>query len=101
MPLEAEAEFSADVSSPQEARSFVVDQLEAWGLTDVADIAEVLVNEMATTAVIHDGTSAAVRVVRLRGNVRVEAPDGSTAPVRVQRYEPGATSGRGLMIVDA
>ena len=101
LTCEAQAEFAADVHSPQEARSFVDEHLRTWGLEGVTDTVEVLVSELVTNAVIHAATPALGRVVLSGELVRVEVADRNPAPVRMQTYHPGATSGRGLMIVDA
>jgi anti-sigma regulatory factor (Ser/Thr protein kinase) len=95
------AEFGADVHSPQAARAFVDARLQRWGCDHLVEIAQVLVSELVTNAVVHAGTDCTLRVSLVGGLLRVGVTDRSAAPVQVQEYTPGATSGRGLMIVDA
>lgn len=99
---EVELAFEAEVHSPQLARRFVRDQLRSWGLDENrAEIVQVLVSELVTNAVVHAGSDGRVFVAHDAGCLRVEVSDRSMAPVQMVAYEPGATGGRGLVIVDA
>jgi anti-sigma regulatory factor (Ser/Thr protein kinase) len=70
------------------------------GVRDL-DAIVLLVSELATNAVIHARTSFEVTVVHLGNRVRVGVADASTARPVLGDASDGATSGRGLLIVDA
>src|SRR4051794_6353247 len=99
-PFEAEERFEPDVRSPQAARSFLQRELHGWGIAEVSDVAQVLVSELVTNAVLHAGTTSTVKVNYRAGAeagvLRVEVADSSVDPPQMHVREPGATSGRGL-----
>jgi len=86
-------------------RRFLAAHLDAWGLLELSDNAELVVSELFTNAVTHAhspyGDGISTRFERLASGVRIEVQDASERrPVR--REVPGdAVSGRGLFLVDA
>jgi anti-sigma regulatory factor (Ser/Thr protein kinase) len=97
---QAEGAFQAAPTSARSARRFVAETLEGWSLASLNDLATLLISELMANVVLHAGTDAVVRLYRLRGRVRVEVSDRSSRlPVR-KRYSDGATTGRGLNLVD-
>ncbi|WP_298990581.1 ATP-binding protein [uncultured Pseudokineococcus sp.] len=70
---------------------------------DVADVAELLVSELVTNALVHGGGAASMAVVVAPGGVRVEVADDlpdELEPV-VRPASASATGGRGLALVEA
>jgi hypothetical protein len=70
------------------------------GLGEHADLAELIVSELATNAIKHADGPVRVRVSYARGDLRVEAhDDGAGRPVR-RRATADDESGRGLALLD-
>ncbi|MGW1066656.1 SpoIIE family protein phosphatase [Streptomyces aureus] len=93
--------LALDPAEAGRARAVVREQLRAWGLTAVADNAELMVGELVTNAVRHaHGSRMELRLVRgdtLLCEVDDEDP---TLPVLLSAG-PGAEFGRGLRLVSA
>ena len=98
-------------SSVRQARELVRKRLAEYGLQDLVDVAELLVSELATNAVVHAGgryrlaLSLGVGVLRCEvaderrhlprpPHRRVESDDGLDV-------DPDSENGRGLFLVDA
>jgi anti-sigma regulatory factor (Ser/Thr protein kinase) len=96
------AEFGVDRASPREARAFVADVLSAHDVPEpVADVANLLVSELVTNAVLHARTGCIVTVdVDPGGAVRVAVHDRSRTAPRLRRPRSDAATGRGLVYVD-
>nr|WP_043173221.1 ATP-binding protein [Streptomyces sp. NRRL B-24484] len=77
--------------------------LDRWGLPpERADVAELLTSELITNALVHTPTGAVFdAALTPEGLLRIEVRDG--APGLPGRRAPGeyATSGRGLLLVEA
>lgn len=70
---------------------------------EVADVAELLVSELVTNALVHGGGGASLAVTVAPGGVRVEVADDlpdELQPV-VRPTSASATGGRGLALVEA
>lgn len=103
--------LAADPASVPGARRFVVDGLTGWGYKELADVAELVVSELAGNAALH--SAARFLYITLRshdGGVRIEVEDdGSVSPDAVsptavathpaEEWAQEATTGRGLAIV--
>lgn len=107
-PLQTHLELAALSSAVPRARGHVRSVALEWGLSELADTAELLVSELMTNA-IQASEGLMIRetpVVRLslasdRSSIVIRVWDGSEEmPVR-QKAGPGDDSGRGLMIIDA
>jgi anti-sigma regulatory factor (Ser/Thr protein kinase) len=99
--MEAEAAFPADLRSAAEARRFVERMLRAWGCATLIETAQLLVSELVVNAVLHARTDARLRLVLDDERLHVEVRDRSTVLPDRRPYSPTATTGRGLMILDA
>lgn len=88
-------------SSVADARRFVEQALEGWGLEAAAWTARQLVSELATNAVLHARTTFQVEVHREDGVVRISVCDSSSLQVGVRRYGTQSTTGRGLRLVES
>ncbi len=82
------------------ARRTVREALEASGATHLRDVAELVVSEVVTNAVVHAGTPITVRVAAEPDAVRVEVEDGSLRMPSRREWADTAGTGRGLRIVD-
>jgi anti-sigma regulatory factor (Ser/Thr protein kinase) len=99
--MEAQAAFPAELRSAAEARRFAERTLRDWGCEELVESARLLVSELIVNAVIHAHTAAEL-CMRCNGSVlRVEVSDGSSVAPRRRPYSPTATTGRGLMILEA
>ncbi len=90
----------ASADSAGRARRFVRDSLRGYD-EDLVSIAELCVSELVTNAVLHVGSELEVRVTQEeKGGVRLEVRDGSDVPPLLIPRSRGATTGRGLALVD-
>lgn len=100
-------ELPADLTSARQARSAVRQTLAAWGLSHLADDAQLLASELVANAAEHgDGKAISLALRRHadpdgRPGITCEVTD--TAPQFSPRLMPGpdAERGRGLEIVAA
>jgi GAF domain-containing protein/anti-sigma regulatory factor (Ser/Thr protein kinase) len=96
-----------DLRGVRTARTFVHDQMGAWGLQDMSDALELVVSEIVTNALIHAGSDVDVRLRAFPDRVRLEVRDSDTnppvpSPLSLAEEENAeAEHGRGLMIVEA
>ena len=98
-PRTAEQAFAPSVPA---ARRFVTDCLEQWDQEPVVWTVQLLLSELATNAVLHaggDGFTVGVEVLP-EGAVRLTVADDSPRPPRLRDYGTGATTGRGVALVD-
>ncbi|MFJ1752722.1 ATP-binding protein [Kitasatospora sp. NPDC088134] len=93
---------AADLLAVGTVRRRLRDALDHWGVPELADTAELLASELVTNALVHTGKDAVLDAV-LTGEqrLRVEVRD-RTSHLPGRRH-PGedATSGRGLLLVEA
>lgn len=96
-------EYPPRTSAVREARAEVRRQLEGWGLGEdgeVADVAELLVGELATNALVHAGSGFRLTLFAAHGFLRCEVADAERRVPRVLDAGAGE-SGRGMFLVDA
>jgi anti-sigma regulatory factor (Ser/Thr protein kinase) len=99
----------ADLRAVADTRRRLRDQLRQWGVPALADTAELLATEIVTNALQHTGGGAVVTATLSPGparRLRVEVHDSLARrpPLRPQggaRPPDDATSGRGLLLVEA
>ncbi|MDH6132461.1 serine phosphatase RsbU (regulator of sigma subunit)/anti-sigma regulatory factor (Ser/Thr protein kinase) [Kitasatospora sp. MAA4] len=96
----------ADLARVSELRGELRDALRRWGVAELIDTAELLASELVTNAIRHTDRDAmfTARLYREDGReprLRIEVEDESD--LWPQRRTPGeqASSGRGLMLVEA
>lgn len=83
------------------ARRTIRAAIEAAAPVEVVETAELLVSEVVTNAVVHAATDITLVVAVLpEGRVRVEVSDGSRHAPSRRDYEPTATTGRGLRLLE-
>jgi two-component sensor histidine kinase len=107
MPLTATCELSATFwldRHPAEiarTRELTRNALADWDLSDHADLAQIIVTELATNALQHGAGPIQVRLSYFSGDLWTEVHDDSPGrPVR-QHPTPDAEHGRGLPLLDA
>ena len=98
-------------SSVRQARELVRKRLAEYGLQDLVDVAELLVSELATNAVVHAGGRYRLTLTLGVGILRCEVADERRHLPRpphrqVERdddldVDPDSENGRGLFLVDA
>ena len=91
--------FDPEPSSTRAARRAVTDALEAAALDGAVPSAALVVSELVTNAVLHARTPFEVRLRVGADTVRIEVRDGSSRRPTVRNFSDGATSGRGLQVV--
>ncbi|MDX6560562.1 MAG: hypothetical protein QOD65_376 [Gaiellales bacterium] len=93
--------FAASPQAPGASRRFVLATLEELACEHFSIDAALVVTELATNSVEHARSDFTVSVALSHGGIRIEVYD--TSPLRPMAQEPStvATSGRGLLIVDA
>jgi anti-sigma regulatory factor (Ser/Thr protein kinase) len=82
------------------ARRTVTDVLHEIDRDDLVDDAATIVSELVTNAVLHAGSTVHLSVFPHDGGVRIEVGDVSSHLPRWSPVEVGATSGRGLILVN-
>lgn len=96
--------LAADPCSVAEARKQICVAIAVWGVKVDPETASLLVSELVTNAITHDGVGPggvmmSVRVAR--GRLRVDVHDTSAAMPELERDAPvDAETGRGLLLVD-
>jgi len=102
-------EYDPRPTSAREARAEVRRQLEEWGLADrddptggddLLEVAELLVSELVTNAVLHAATRFRLTLSAAHGVLLCEVTDTGRRPPQVLRAGV-AESGRGMFLVDA
>jgi anti-sigma regulatory factor (Ser/Thr protein kinase) len=97
-------DYAPRPTSVREARAEVRGQLERWGLTDgdgdLADVAELLVSELATNALRHSAGRFRLTLCAAHGVLRCEGSDGGRREPRVLDTDT-AESRRGMFLVEA
>lgn len=83
------------------ARRHVRRLLASWGLDDLLDPVLLLTSELVTNALLHSGTTLAVRAERHGPGIRVSVEDGSAVPPVRRRHSTTASTGRGVQLLEA
>jgi anti-sigma regulatory factor (Ser/Thr protein kinase) len=99
---EARAHLPAVPESARVARRFVRELLAVWDCDDPDDIAVLLTSEVVSNVIRHavDELGIDLRVDLADDSVRVEVRDPATTEPQLRSPDSGATSGRGLLLVD-
>jgi anti-sigma regulatory factor (Ser/Thr protein kinase) len=94
--------FPCDAGSAGAARRFIGDVLADWSLDqERIDVAQLLVSELVTNAVMHTAGAFEMRVRRDTSILRVSVCDESgERPARLATSDLERPSGRGLVLVD-
>ena len=107
MPLTATAEMSVSCWIDPEprrvshVREWARKTLPGWGLTEHADIIELIVSELVTNAIVHGTGPVEICLSRGRGHLLVEVGDHGAGQPALHHPAAEDMSGRGLALVDA
>ena len=99
--VEQRSSLTPSVSSAAEARWITRTVLSAWDLTDLEDLACLLVTELVTNVVLHAGSASELSFSFEEGRLHVGVLDDDARPPVLRRTSPWSTTGRGLALVDA
>ncbi|MFI0822095.1 SpoIIE family protein phosphatase [Streptomyces sp. NPDC021098] len=91
-------DLDADPALVVQARKLAVEQLDAWGLWDLAFITELLVSELVTNAIRYGATPIRLRLIRDRKLI-CEVSDASSTTPHLRRTRVFDEGGRGLVLV--
>ncbi|HET7309997.1 MAG TPA: SpoIIE family protein phosphatase [Mycobacteriales bacterium] len=100
--MTAALSLAPDPAAPQQARRFIATTLDAPELAEAREIAELLVSELVTNAVVHAASPVEVAVERDDTGIVVRVRDADTGPL-VMRAGGGSEldeGGRGFLLVD-
>ncbi|MGZ6827885.1 MAG: ATP-binding protein [Mycobacteriales bacterium] len=101
MPVPEQETFPGTTASVPAARAFVRRVLGEWQLDLLVDAAVLVVSELATNAVLHARSGFTVRLeLDAQSTLRVEVLDASAALPAPRSFSVGATTGRGLAIIE-
>lgn len=82
-------------------RRIVRAKLGLFGLSELADDAQLVVSELVTNGLRYGTGDIGFRLVITTGTLVVQVDDGSPGRPEVRQADPGAENGRGLFLVDA
>jgi histidine kinase-like protein len=70
-------------------------------MAELIETMVLMVSEVVTNAILHSGSGAELRLILSGETVRAEVRDRSSALPAVKQYSETATTGRGMLIVEA
>ena len=73
--------LAPDPAAPQQARRFVAATLDEAGLLEAREVAELLVSELVTNAVVHAASAVEVEIEHDDSAVLVRVRDADTGPL--------------------
>src|ERR1044072_8546462 len=91
-------DIAADPALVVQARKLAVEQLDAWGLWDLAFITELLVSELVTNAIRYGASPIHLRLIR-DSKLICEVSDASSTTPHLRRTRAYDEGGRGLVLV--
>jgi anti-sigma regulatory factor (Ser/Thr protein kinase) len=97
---ESRKSFPCAPASAGKARRFVRSALAAVGPPELGEVAELLVSELVSNAILHAGTDLEVVVRVMPDRVSVEVHDRGPGSATRRHYSSTSGTGRGLVLVD-
>ncbi|MFE2582778.1 SpoIIE family protein phosphatase [Streptomyces sp. NPDC059378] len=91
-------DLAPDFSEVATARKNTVAQLDAWGLTDVGFVTELVVSELVTNAIRYGSAPVQLRLIH-DDSLICEVSDGSSTSPHLRRARIFDEGGRGLLLV--
>lgn len=94
--------FDATTYSPRQARRFVGERLNAWGLAGASEAIVLAVSELTTNAVVHGAGPITVTLTATDDRVRVHVENGGAGDPVMRPLDPGRRVDHrwGLRLVD-
>jgi PAS domain S-box-containing protein len=99
-PATVEVQLPAEPMTVGVARRAVRDALAVAGASHLGEVAQLVVSELVTNAVVHAGTPVTLRITAGPDALRVEVEDGSPHLPVLRTWADTAGTGRGLRIVE-
>jgi len=96
-----ELPLGATARSVRDARGAMRRLFEGWGLSSLAETAELCTSELATNAVLHAHSPVLLIAARTADGVRIEVQDEAPGAVHAGSLETAGERGRGLALVNA
>jgi anti-sigma regulatory factor (Ser/Thr protein kinase) len=94
-------ELRPDLEAPRRCRQTVERTLSRWGWTGrQAEVAELLVSELASNAVIHAGSALRLSLLLSGERIRIEVADRSRTLPELRPRASGGAGGWGLRLID-
>jgi anti-sigma regulatory factor (Ser/Thr protein kinase) len=98
---EASLTLPADLSSVSQARNFLRHALADWAVEGFELAAPQVLTELATNAALHARSAYTVHLQLDGGHLLVEVSDSSRMMPQQRHYGTGATTGRGISLIQA
>ena len=98
---EASLTLAADLSTISQARQFLRAALDEWAVDGYDMAAPQVLTELATNAALHARSAYTVHLRLEPGALLVEVTDSSPVLPQQRHYGTGATTGRGIALVEA
>ena len=98
---EASLTLPAELKSVSQARRFLRDVLEEWEVTGYDLAAPQVLTELVTNAALHARSAYTVHLLVEPDGLLVEVTDSSPVLPQARHYGTGATTGRGIALVEA
>jgi anti-sigma regulatory factor (Ser/Thr protein kinase) len=92
-------EFSAELSSPEQARHHTADALMAWGVDQFASDAVLIVSELVTNAVTHAMAPPRLELRYDGSTLWIGVHDNGPGTPEIAEWNRDATGGLGLRVV--
>ena len=99
--LEASLTLPAALSSVSQARKFLRQALADWAVDGFELAAPQVLTELATNAALHARSAYTVHLQLDDGHLLVEVSDSSLKMPQQRHYGTGATTGRGISLIEA
>jgi anti-sigma regulatory factor (Ser/Thr protein kinase) len=98
---DASLTLPAETRSVGQARRFLRDALAEWNTDGYELAAPQVLTELATNAALHARSAYTVHLRLEPGGLLIEVTDSSPALPQQRHYDAGATTGRGIALVEA
>ncbi|MGW0821391.1 SpoIIE family protein phosphatase [Streptomyces sp. NPDC002845] len=89
----------ADPAFVARTRSYVLEQLDVWGLSEAAFTVELVVSELVTNAIRHGAAPIQLRLIHDEATLICEVSDSSGTAPHLRRAKTFDEGGRGLLLV--
>lgn len=93
-------EYPARPDAVGHARSAVARELHAWGLDELSTVAELVISELVTNAVVHAGGPVWVGLISSGDTLEYRVADPGTTPPQLRQADLADEGGRGLHLID-
>jgi len=92
-------DFGPEIGSVRSARRAATEALRAWGCTDIADEASLVISELTTNAVTHARSAFRLSLALFATGLRIEVTDRGPGVPEPQPPDSFRAGGRGLALI--